>query len=78
MFKRSDIMKAKKIIERVFKFLNILANLMMGLVAFTNACNYGTQGYMYSDTYQRIIWIVVMAAVVNIADYFIRKVIRDF
>lgn len=69
---------AKKIIERIFKVINILANLMMGLVAFTNACNYGTQGYMYSDTYQRIIWVVAMLIVVNGADFLIRKIIREF
>ena len=69
---------AKKVIERIFKVFNIIANTMIGLVAFTNACTYGTNGYMYSDTILRIIWIIAMTVVVNFVDGFIRKMIRDF
>ena len=71
-------MKAKKIIERVLKVMNILINLVMTYIAFACYCNYGTSGYMVSDDIYRIIWIVVMFVMVNAGDYCIRKMIRDF
>ena len=69
---------AKKVIERIFKVINILVNIVIGLIAISCACNYGTNGYLYSDTIQRIPWIIWMFVVFNGADYFIRKVIREF
>ena len=72
------IMKAKKIIERVFKVMNILVNMVIGFIAIVSVINYGTSGYLYSDTIQRIPWIIGMFVVANGADYFIRKIIREF
>lgn len=71
-------MKAKKIIERIFKVLNILVNLVIGMIAVGCVCNYGTDGWLYSDTIQRIPWIIGMFIVANGADYIIRKTIREF
>ena len=71
-------MKAKKIIERIFKVINIIMNLMFSWIAFGGACYYGTTGYLYTDTIQRIPWIIVMIIVTNVCDYFIRKTIKDF
>ena len=69
---------AKKVIERIFKVINILVNIVFALIAIACACNYGIDGYMYSDTINRIPWILWMFVVFNGADYFIRKVIRNF
>lgn len=69
---------AKKIIERIFKTLNIVINILFGMLAVGNAIGYGTDGYMYSDSWIRIIWIIAMLIVVNVADGFIRKVIKEF
>lgn len=71
-------MKAKKIIERVFKVINILVNFMICGIGFIGACEYGTNGYMYSDTILRMVWIIGMFVMVNAGDYLIRKIIRDF
>ena len=68
----------KRIIEKIFKTLNIIVNVLFGMLALANALHYGVDGYMYSDSWLRIIWIVVMLFVVNTADVLIRKVIRDF
>ena len=71
-------MKAKKIIERVIKFVNILLNMFMVFVAIASYGHYGTSGYMYSDDIYRIVWIVSMFAVVNAGDYLIKKAIKEF
>ena len=71
-------MKAKKIIERILKVINILMNMLMTLIAFESYCHYGTNGYMMSDDIYRIVWIVAMLVTVNIGDYLIRKTIREF
>lgn len=68
----------KKVIERIFKVINILVNMVIGMIAIANVCNYGTDGYMYSDTIQRIPWIIWMCVIVNVADYMIRKHIKEF
>ena len=71
-------MKAKKIIERIFKVINILLNMFMAFVAIVQFGHYGTSGYMYGDDINRVAWIVWMFVIVNGCDYFARKVIRDF
>lgn len=71
-------MKAKKVIERIMKIINILLNVFMVFIAIVSFGHYGTSGYMYSDDIQRITWMVWMFVIVNGGDYFIRKVIREF
>lgn len=68
----------KKIIERIFKVINIIINSAMGFVCVTAFMHYGTNGYMYSDDILRLTWIVVMALMVNILDVNIRNKIKDF
>ena len=68
----------KKIITRIIKVINILINGLIGLVAFGNVCQYGTNGYLYSDTWQRMIWIITMTLVINIVDSIIIKKIEKF
>ena len=71
-------MKAKKIIERIIKIINILLNVFMVFIAVLAFGHYGTNGYMYSDDINRITWMVWMFAIVNGGDHFIRKIIREF
>ena len=78
MFQEDLKMKAKKIIERIIKLVNILLNMFMVFVAIVSEGHSGISGYMYSDDIYRIAWIVSMFTVVNIGDYLIRKVIREF
>ncbi len=71
-------MKAKMIIERVIKVINIMINLGIGFVCTISAFAYGTNAYMYSDTLNRIPWLLWMFVIINILDHLIRKMIREF
>lgn len=71
-------MKAKKVIERIIKVINIILNAFMVFVAIVQFGHYGTSGYMYTDDINRIAWIIWMFVIVNGGDHFIRKHIREF
>lgn len=71
-------MKIKNIITKIFKLVNIIMNMVIGLVAFCNIGHFGTNGYIYSDDWTRMIWIITMTLVLNIVDGIIIKKIKDF
>lgn len=71
-------MKAKKIIERIIKVVNVMLNVFMVFIAIVSFGHFGTNGYMYSDDIYRAIWMVLMFGIINMADQIIRKIIRDF
>ena len=68
----------KRIIEKIIKVLNIIGNMIFGMVAITDGVAYGTNAYLWSDTWMRIVWIAIMFVTFNAADYFIKKTIKDF
>lgn len=68
----------KKVIERILKVINIIINLAMGFIGVAAFMHYGINGYMYSDDFLRMIWMVVMMGFVNVVDAGIRKKIREF
>ena len=68
----------KKIIERIFKVVNIMVNILIGFIAIGQLCNYGIDGYMFTDSIYRLVWIVVMFIIINICDILIRRRIREF
>lgn len=68
----------KKIIEKIFKVINIIANLVMMLLGLLNYIHYISGGYIYSDDMTRVILLAGMCAIVNVTNYLIRKAIKDF
>lgn len=68
----------KKIIEKIFKVINIIANLVMMLLGLLNYVNYISGGYIYSDDITRVILLAGMCAIVNVTNYLIRKAIKEF
>ena len=72
-------MKAKKIVEKIFKVLNIIINIIMGIGSMMNFMHYATiDAYVRGDDEARLLMMLFMFILVNGADYFIRKRIREF
>lgn len=72
-------MKVKKIIERIFKVINIILNAVMGVGCIVNFMHYASIGaYVYSDDINRLPLVLWSFVIINIADHLIRKVIREF
>ena len=70
---------AKKVIERIFKVLNIIINIVMASGAIMNFMNYAAiDAYVRSDDMGRLPIVLWMFIIVNVGDWLIRKVIREF
>lgn len=69
----------KKILERIFKVINIILNTVMGVGFAINFMQYASIGaYVYSDDVNRLPLVLWSFVLINVADHLIRKVIREF
>lgn len=79
MIFKEDNKMAKKVMERIVKVINIIINVVMGTGAIMNFMNYAAiDAYVRTDDLSRLPIVLWMFVIVNAADYFIRKAIREF